>query len=107
MAFHAINNAILNVYSNKFFATSQIIHISLAQKTSRLRRDSRNNEIYFWVFFPKTTKSGKYAFLAAIPAGEIFSLGVSIFSAEQLQHKTDNLSSYQLFRVASFSIGGP
>ena len=35
-----------------------------------------------------------------------FSLGVSIFSADQLQHNTDNSFSHQLFRVAFFSIAG-
>ena len=69
------NDVILNTYSNKLFATSQIIHIGLTQRTNRLCRDNRNGEICFWVFSPTTTRSGDYAFLAAIPAGETIFIG--------------------------------
>ena len=91
VAFHAINDVILNVYCSKLFVSSQIIHIGLTKKTSRLLRDSRNSEICFWALFLRTTRSDDFAFLAAIPASELFSLEASIFSAEQLQHKRDIL----------------
>ena len=53
VVFHAIYDVIPNTYSNKFFATSQIIHIGLTQRKNRNRlgRDRRNSKIRFWVFF--------------------------------------------------------
>ena len=101
VALCAVNDAIFKAYINKLFATSQIIHIGLTQGKSRLCRDSRNSEICFWVFFPTTTRSGYYAFLAAIPTSETIFIGSNVFSAEQLQHKTDISLSYQFVAILS------
>ena len=82
-AFHAFNDVIFNVFSNKLFVTCQIIHIDLTQRTSRPWRNSKNSEICFWIFFLKQ-RGRATAFLTAIPAGETVLIGVSIFFVKQL-----------------------